>query len=516
MRGAAADSGGGQKQQAAWRNHTEQWKAIAKGRVAVSSSVRLPLYIAIMAICSASVAATCRAAEPPAGEQYYLQPGDVLQITVAGHPELTFDSRNAIEIRPDGKFSYPFAGEIMAKGKTVAQITALITQALRNNLRNPRVAVNVIQYRTNEIYVLGEVNKPGAYALPKDRELDIRGAIALAGGLTASACRETAKLFRNGQPPRVIDLRAILAGTSEEASGALQPGDTLVIGRRNMVTVIGEVDRPGNYELPDNGKVSDALALAGGFAENRETGGTRANRTQATLIKADGTTVPVNLAAILSGQHPEADIRMQTGDTLLILQGNNEVAVLGEVAQPGSYYVADKQKLSAVLALAGGVTRNADVQRVHIIKPDGTLCTVDYEPVLREGNDDADLLCAPGDTIVVPTNRNRVAVFGAVARPGVYTIESDDTVLDVIGKAGGMILDKAAPSKTLLMRKNAEEGKPVRINMQDIIKGRVDPQALRVQDGDVILVPESKKLEWDDWTRIISSVANLWWLIDRF
>jgi len=79
-----------------------------------------------------------------------------------------------------------------------------------------------------------------------------------------------------------------------------------------------------------------------------------------------------------------------------------------------------------------------------------------------------------------------------------------------------MILDKAAPSKTLLMRKNAEEGKPVRINMQDIIKGRVDPQALRVQDGDVILVPESKKLEWDDWTRIISSVANLWWLIDRF
>jgi len=98
---------------------------------------------------------------------YCLGPGDVLQIIVADHPELTFAGQDAIQIRPDGKFSYPYASEIMAEGKTVAQVTAALVEALKHHLRSPDVAVNVTKYRRQEIYLLGEVEKPGLMRYPK-------------------------------------------------------------------------------------------------------------------------------------------------------------------------------------------------------------------------------------------------------------------------------------------------------------------------------------------------------------
>ncbi len=447
---------------------------------------------------------------------YRLQAGDVLQITVAGYTDLTFDSRNPIEIRPDGKFSYPYAGEVVAEGKTVSEITAILTEALRNQLRNPDVTVNVIRYRTRQIYVLGEVQKPGAYSLPNGESVGIREAIALAEGLTDNASRETATLFCIGQAPQPVDLSKILVGDSDSGNIVLQPGDTLVIERRNLVSVVGEVENPGSYQLPDRGKISDALAMAGGFIQDKQTGGTTANKTQALLIKPDQTTVPVDLAGILSGQRPEADIIMGTGDTLLILEARNQVAVLGEVGQAGSYYLSKREKLSALLAMAGGVTQAADLQHIHIISPNGEQHTVNYEPLLREGVGGPDVLCAPGDTVIVPANRNRAAVFGAVASPGVYTIETGDTILDLISKAGGIVPDKSAPEHTLVMHKTSPDAQPEPVNLQRIMEGRADPEELMIQNDDIIFVPESKQLHWQDWASIITSAANLWWLFGKF
>jgi len=452
----------------------------------------------------------------PAAAPYCLQAGDVLQITVGGHIDLTFDSRNPIEIRPDGKFSYPYAGEVVAQGQTVREITAILTEALENQLRNPNVTVNVIRYHARQIYVLGEVEKPGVYSLPTDEPIGVREAIALAAGLTDNASRETATLFRGAKAPQFVDLSKILAGDADSGDIVLQPRDTLVIGRRNLVSVVGEVENPGSYQLPDRSNISDALAMAGGFVEDPQTGGTTANRSQALLIRPDQTTVTVDLAGILSGQHPEADIRMSTGDTLLILEARNQVAVLGEVRQPGSYYLSNKEKLSAVLAMARGVTEAADLQHIHIISPSGEQCTVNYEPLLREGTGGPDVLCAPGDTVIVPTNRSRAAVFGAVANPGVYTIEAGDTILDMISKAGGVVPEKSAPEHTLVMHKTSPDTQPKPVNLQEIMEGRGDPEVLVIQNDDIIFVPESKELHWQDWTNILTSAANLFWLFGRF
>jgi len=192
------------------------------------------------------------------------------------------------------------------------------------------------------------------------------------------------------------------------------------------------------------------------------------------------------------------------------------VAVLGEVGQAGSYYLSKKEKLSAVVAMAGGVTKAADLQHIHIISPNGQLCTVNCEPLLREGIGGPDVLCAPGDTVIVPTNRNRAAVFGAVASPGVYTIEAGDSILDLISKAGGVVPEKSAPEHTLVMHKTSPDAQPEPVNLQKIMEGRVSFDELAIQDDDIIFVPESKELHWQDWTSILSSAANLWWLFGKF
>ncbi len=488
----------------------------AKGAVLVRTRYGVCLDAALVVYCLVLLMVLlCPASANSPTAPYHLRPGDVVQITVAGHPELTFDSRNPIEIRADGRLSYPFAGEIMAAGKTIEQITGALVDALGHHLRAPQVAVNVIRYRDEEIYVLGEVNKPGAYALPQDRDVGIREAIALAAGLTPEASRETARLFRAGAPSTLLDLAKILAGDSEAEIGQLQAGDTLVIERRNIVSVIGEVEKPGSYQLPDGGTVADALAMAEGFAKDYGTGSSRANRSQAVLIRADKTVVPINLAAILSGNDPQAAMPMHSGDTLLIPEVNNQVVVLGEVRQPGSYYLASEEKLSAVLAMGGGVTSNGDSQHIRIIGPDSTVLTVNYEPVFREGAEEPDVWCYAGDTVIVPTNRQRAAVFGFVNQPGVYPLESGDTILDLIGKARGLVPEKSAPQHTVLMRQGASGGEPMRVNLRDLTEGR-DPEPLVVQDGDVIFVPESKKLHWQDWTELITSIVNVWWLFDRF
>jgi len=479
-------------------------KSLLPGRIVLTICVLLPGIALSSLIC-------CAAVEGP----YRLHAGDVLQITVAGHPELTFDSQNSIQIRPDGKFSYPYASAIVAEGRTVEEVTDSLVAALEDYLLQPNVAVNVIRYHARQIYVLGEVGKPGAYSLPQDRPVGVREAIALAEGLTPSASREAARLFRTGQAPELIDLRGVLAGDSDDPTFVLQPGDTIVIERRNLVSVVGQVESPGNYQLPDNSRISDALAAARGFARTLEGGATRANKAQAILVRADRSTVTVNLAAILSGEHPEADIKMHTGDTLLILEATNQVAVLGEVGEAGSYYLSQSEELSTVLAMAGGVTSKADLQNIRLLSPDGTVCTINYEPVLRQGAEGPHIQCGAGDTVIVPINRSRVAVFGAVSSPGVYTVETDDTLLDMIGKAGG-VAEKSAPEHTLVMRHDATSGQPQRIDLQSIMEGQGSPEQLVVQDGDIIFVPESKELEWRDWTDIFSSVANFWWLLGRF
>ncbi len=149
--------------------------------------------------------------------EYKLGSGDVIQISVFGEKELSFEQ---LRLTDAGTFSYPFIGEVRARGKTATEIANFIADKLEGDyLIDPRVSVSVLQYR--DFFISGEVKKPGGY--PYQPGLTLRRAVALAGGLTERASENRISIIRDMDPNK----------TPEQASLAsmVLPGDSITIGQ---------------------------------------------------------------------------------------------------------------------------------------------------------------------------------------------------------------------------------------------------------------------------------------------
>ena len=166
-----------------------------------------------------------RPAERPDWSEYRIGKEDVLEVVVWHEPELT----RVVPVRPDGKISIPLAGEIEAAGKTPRELQTTVTRALDPWIRDTQVAVLVREINGAKVFVLGEVTKPGGFALRGP--LSVMQAIALAGGRTEFASDEVVWLrqLAAGKTDRVaLSFRELVQG---EAAGALwlRPGDVLYV-----------------------------------------------------------------------------------------------------------------------------------------------------------------------------------------------------------------------------------------------------------------------------------------------
>lgn len=147
--------------------------------------------------------------------QYKLASGDVIRINVFGEKDLSFEE---LRLTDAGTFSYPFIGEVQAKGKTAAEIEQMIIAKLKGDyLVDPRVSVSVLKYR--EFFISGEVKTPGGYAFQPG--LTLRRAVALAGGLTERASDKRITIIRDHDAKRTPE-RATL-------DTLVMPGDTITI-----------------------------------------------------------------------------------------------------------------------------------------------------------------------------------------------------------------------------------------------------------------------------------------------
>ena len=162
----------------------------------------------------------------PVDETYTLQPGDVLEVSVWQEQTLT----KQVLVRPDGAFSFPLAGEVRARGRTVDDVTAEIKKKLTKYIPEPVVTVSVLQNTGNQIYVLGRVQKPGQFVMP--RALDVMQALAMAGGLTPFADREEIRILRraNGAQQTILfNYDEVEVGEALEQNVTLQAGDVIMV-----------------------------------------------------------------------------------------------------------------------------------------------------------------------------------------------------------------------------------------------------------------------------------------------
>lgn len=188
---------------------------------------RAAVFLCVLAISSMAVPA--RGAESQAGgaaTDYRIGPGDVLNIEVWKDPALT----RLAAVLPDGKIAFPLIGEIVAEGKTVAQLREEVAGKLSRYVKDAVVTVEVREMKSLQVYVLGRVNAPGRAILTAD--IDVLQALAIAGGPNSYANRSRIRIIRKEGNRRVIipfDYDEVAAGRNLESNVTLQRGDVIIV-----------------------------------------------------------------------------------------------------------------------------------------------------------------------------------------------------------------------------------------------------------------------------------------------
>jgi len=206
---------------------------------------------------------------------YVLGIGDVLQITVWDHPELTSpagsfrDAESAgQQIGDDGYLYYPYVGMVKAAGMNVAALRDVLTDRLSTYIQDPQLDVRVVGFRSKRVYVVGEVNNPGVLPLD-DVPLTIADAISLSGGLTEDAYKSGVNVSRDGKVHE-IDLKALYDHADSSQNLMLKHGDIVNVLERSQqrAFVMGEVKTPRSVEII-NGYLTLAAAIGAVGGVNR-------------------------------------------------------------------------------------------------------------------------------------------------------------------------------------------------------------------------------------------------------
>ncbi|MBO9621733.1 MAG: polysaccharide biosynthesis/export family protein [Sphingomonas sp.] len=209
---------------------------------------------AIPAAPTAPPAATGAGTAAPAG--YRLGPDDEIKVSVYGQPDLSLITR----IKADGSVRLAMLGAVDARGKTTAELADAIAGAYSRGgyLQNPSVNVEVSQYVSRFVTVLGNVPQAGNY--PLDRPYSVAAMLARAGGSTTNGANAVILTPADGSGPVRISLSDLGAGAGRQ----LAPGDILFVPPAEKVYVYGQVQQPGAFNFAAGQTFRQALALAGG------------------------------------------------------------------------------------------------------------------------------------------------------------------------------------------------------------------------------------------------------------
>jgi len=324
---------------------------------------------------------------------YTLDTGDVISVVVLRHEQFSGE----YTVPPDGNVVFPGVGNLQVRGQTLQGLAEMLRERLSQRLRNPEVFVSLKQARPQLVFVEGQLNRPGAYPIqPGWRVAD---AIAAAEGLKILPERTVATLIR-GDQTMPIDLPAILYRGDQRTNYLLQPGDLLSVQRTPTirVAILGEVKRPGNYDLDADSRVMHAIAQAEGVTEFAAL--------KRAFIDRQGTIIPFDLyRASVQGDTTESNNPpLQDGDVIVVPQNLQRYAIVGQVARPGYYPIPEGKPflLSDAIAQAGGMTPRAITSTVTILRLEGDALNrlrVPYQQFLKRGKLEANPPIREGDVI---------------------------------------------------------------------------------------------------------------------
>jgi protein involved in polysaccharide export with SLBB domain len=375
----------------------------------------------------------------PVGPDYVLGVGDNIVANLwGGHSD-----RLSLTIDRQGQIALPEAGTITIDGLTISQAQSAIQKALSTQFQGEHVEISLGRLRTVRVYVVGDVQRPGAYDVSSlSTPLS---ALYAAGGPTSRGSLRILRQYRGKQLVREIDLYDFLLRGVRSNVDRLLPGDTILVPPvGSQVSVEGMVHRPAIYELNGEQGLNQVLDLAGGVLASASLKQINVERIEAhqrrTMFSLQ---LPDNAEGV---KQKLADFRVQGGDDVVISQilPYNEQAVYleGHVFRPGKYPYRDGMTLNDLLhSYQDVMPEPADhAELVRLQPPDFRPETISFSlPDVLIGNDSIKL--QPFDLIRIfsryEIDSPRVSIEGEVLRPGDFPMSQGMMLSDLVRMAGG-------------------------------------------------------------------------------
>jgi polysaccharide export outer membrane protein len=233
------------------------------------------LFIAWVSACLLSAPAQSQPTQP--AYEYRLGPGDVVRITVYNNPDLTTEA----QITQEGRISFPLIGEVQIGGLEKGQAEQMIARRLGDGgfVVKPQVNLLVLGFKSQQISVLGQVNRPGKY--PIEQASTLADLLAMAGGISQGGADVITHITREADGRTVkrdIDIHEALKTGEMEKNFPVANGDIIFVPRAPLFYIYGEVQRPGAYRLEKEMTVMQALSVGGGLNVRGTERGIRINR----------------------------------------------------------------------------------------------------------------------------------------------------------------------------------------------------------------------------------------------
>ncbi len=436
------------------------------------------------------------ALDVPLGPDYVLGPGDQLGIALWGGVSETI----VRIVDGEGRVPLPEAGPVQLAGLTLEQAQLLIANAMQRQYRNARVLVTVAQARSIRIFVVGDVQRPGAYEV--SALASPLSALFAAGGPSAIGSLRTLRHFRNEKMIGEIDLYNFTLHGVRPADDRLQASDTLLVPPVGpQVAVFGAVKRPAIYELKDEKDLAAVLNDAGGLT-------VAASLTHITIERVVANQHREEVAVDAgSGDDPKAmllhlqSIEVKDGDRIhvaTVLPYSEQVVYLqGHVARPGKFPFREGMHINDILhCYQDLLPEPADYgEIVRLVAPDLHPETIEFSvPDVLIGNTNPAL--HPFDTIRTfgryELDPPTVSVRGEVQKPGSYPMFKGMTAAALVHAAGGFKRD-ALVNVADLASYEVEGGSRVVVRRQDVAIGAAvskdDHTAdVELRPGDVLTV----------------------------
>lgn len=455
----------------------------------------------------ASFEPSVNVATPPS---YALGAGDELQITVWGETHLTFK----LTVNRDGNVVIPEVGPVQATGLTVQDFRDRLVKrmtrvysGLKNGEPSARsfLDVSLGKLKTIQVFVLGEVSRPGGY--PLTSMSSAMQALFAAGGPTPDGSLRNLQVVRKGSEPLNADLYGFILEGNSKRDVLLQDGDVVFVRpAQRRVAITGEVVRPAIYELRTGETLGDAIRMAGGLRFTAYVGRVHIERI-----------VPFDKRTAFDKDIQDLDIQVRSQDDLLssaaaLESGDlitvfgvsnrlqNRVYVTGNVRKPGPFELRDGMRIRDLVIAADSLERSTFAERGTLYR---MLPNLRYEVVgfnvaeALQGDDKQNFVLMNEDSVVIYPEKNftrdhYVTITGAVRKPGKYPRDENMTAADLVLMSGGLV-DGGSPDGWEIARMDtsgeATYAKIVRVDMGPSYWSNHRSDQLRLMDYDVVRIP---------------------------